>query len=329
VLSVVIPVYGCEPCLVSLASRLVGTLESLVASFEIVLVDDRDGSEAWTTIGRLAGEDSRVRGIRLSRNFGQHAAITAGLKAARGSWVIVMDCDLQDPPEEIPRLWAKAQEGFDIVYGRRAFKHGNAPRRLAGRMYFRLLSTFSGNDIEGEFGTFSLISRKVVDGFLHFRDQDRHYLLILRWLGFDWAAVDYEPAARTVGRSSYSFGRLIRHAMDGVFFQTTILLRWIVYLGFAFSLFGVLAAVGLVAAKLNGTIYPGWTSMAVISLLGTGFMITSTGVTGLYIGKVFDQVKDRPLFLVDRTTDPEADQPESMAPSASYEETELPMGRAR
>jgi polyisoprenyl-phosphate glycosyltransferase len=299
-ISVVVPVYGCTPCLVPLYERVTAALESLVEQFELVFVDDRGGDGAWEAIADLSRRDARVRGVRLSRNFGQHAAITAGLSAARGDWAVVMDCDLQDPPEEIPHLWAKAAEGFDIVYGRRKSKPTSPLRRLTARLYFKGLNFFTGAGIEGEFGSFSLISRDVIDGFLRFRDQDRHYLFILHWLGFDWAAVDYEPSVRHEGESSYSLGTLVKHGLNGMFFQTTVLLRWIVYFGFLLSTVGALLALYFITARLTGSAYPGWTSIAVILLLVSGFIIVSTGITGLYIGKVFEQVKDRPLFVVDR-----------------------------
>jgi polyisoprenyl-phosphate glycosyltransferase len=299
-ISVVVPVYRCTPCLTPLYERVVNAIEGLVAEFELVFVDDRGGDGAWETIAELSRRDRRVRGIRLSRNFGQHSAITAGLAAARGDWAVVMDCDLQDPPEEIPRLWAKAAEGYDIVYGRRKSKPTSAVRRLTARLYFKGLNVFTGAGIEGEYGSFSLISRDVIDGFLRFRDQDRHYLFILHWLGFDWAAVDYEPSVRHEGESSYSLSSLLRHGLDGMFFQTTVLLRWIVYFGFLLSVLGGLLALYFVVARLAGSAYPGWTSIAVILLLVSGFIIVSTGITGLYIGKVFEQVKERPLFVVDR-----------------------------
>lgn len=319
-ISVVVPVYRCTPCLQPLYERLVVALASTVERFEIVLVDDRGGDGAWEAIQALAAADARVRGIRLSRNFGQHAAITAGLAEARGAWMVVMDCDLQDPPEKIPQLYAKAGEGFDIVYGRRRQKPASLVRRATARLYFKALNRFTGAGIQGEFGSFSLISRKVADGFLRFNDQDRHYVLILHWLGFDWAAVDYTPSARHSGRSSYSFGALLRHGLDGVFFQTTVLLRWIVYLGFVLSLVGTLLATYLIISRLAGTAFPGWTSIAVISLLGSGFIIISTGITGLYIGKVFEQVKGRPLFLVDQTTDARAGALDDASPPLSAHE---------
>lgn len=302
-ISVVIPVYRCTPCLRPLYDRLVATLEAIGDDFEIVLVDDRGGDGAWPLIEELAECDGRVRGVRLSRNFGQQVAITAGLSASRGAWVVVMDCDLQDPPEVIALLRAKAREGYEIVYGRRKNKPTTFARRLTARLYFKALNVFTGARLQGEFGSFSLISRKVVDAFLRVRDRDRHYILVLHWLGFDWSSVDYEPAERHAGESSYSFVKLLRHAADGVFFQTTVLLRWIVYFGFVLATLGVLFAAYLIAARLTGNALPGWTSIAVITLIGSGSIITTTGITGLYIGKVFEQVKDRPLFVVDTSTD--------------------------
>jgi polyisoprenyl-phosphate glycosyltransferase len=264
------------------------------------MVDDRAEDGSWAEIERLVDLDETVRGILLSRNFGQHAAITAGLNHAQGTWVVVMDCDLQDPPEDIPRLYAKALEGHDIVFGRRLHKPTGAARRLLGRLYFWGIHVFGGARLDGQYGSFSVISRKVVDVFLTFRDQDRHYVMILTWLSFDTASVEYTPAARHSGHSSYSLSSLIKHALDGVFFQTTALLRWIVYLGFLLACAGGLLAVYLVSARFAGEIYPGWTSIVVAILLLGGFIILSTGITGLYIGKVFDQSRERPVFVVDR-----------------------------
>jgi glycosyltransferase involved in cell wall biosynthesis len=317
-ISVVVPVYRCTPCLAPLAERLRSVLGPMALPYEVVLVDDRGGEGAWEAICDLAADDPRFRGVRLSRNFGQHAAITAGLASARGRWVVVMDCDLQDPPELIPEMFAKALEGFDIVYGRRHQKPASFLRRVTARMYFKALNLFTGAGISGEFGSFSLISRKVVDGFLQFRDRDRHYIFILHWLGYDWAAVDYEPSARHAGKSSYSFRMLLKHGLEGVFFQTTVLLRWIVYLGFLLAGAGAAFALYLVWARLFETALPGWTSIAVITLVVSGFIVTSTGITGLYIGKVFEQVKDRPLFVVDRTTDPDG----ADAPSVAFHHIE-------
>src|SRR5215212_8738335 len=208
-LSAVVPVYGCRDCLQVLHARLSAALSDISPDYEIVLVDDRSPDRAWDVLEGLAERDPHTVAIRLSRNFGQHAAITAGLTEARGDWVVILDCDLQDPPEDIPRLYAKALDGYDIVFGRRKEKPTTWWRRQTARMYFRGLSVFSGASIDGQYGTFSLISRPVVDAFLRFKDKDRHYLFILYWLGFRTTSVDYEPAPRLAGESSYSLRTLI------------------------------------------------------------------------------------------------------------------------
>jgi dolichol-phosphate mannosyltransferase len=211
-----------------------------------------------------------------------------------------MDCDLQDPPENIPELYRKALEGHVIVLARRKKRRHSLFRRVAARMYFRLMNVLAIARFDGEFGSFSIISRKVVDAVLRFQDRDRHYLFILNWLGFRTATIEYEHGERHSGSSSYGFRHLVRHAVDGMFFQTTVLLRWIVYVGFWVSLAGFLLAAYYLYMYLAYSISPGFTSLAVLILLIGGFIIMSTGVAGLYIGKVFDQVKGRPLYVIDQ-----------------------------
>jgi dolichol-phosphate mannosyltransferase len=300
-LSVVVPVYGCRDCLRPLHQRLTTTLRAITSSYEIVLVDDCDRQGSWQVVAELAREDRAVKAFRLSRNFGQHAAITAGLAQSKGRWVVVMDCDLQDPPELIGELYRAAQAGNDVVLARRKRKRHSFFRRVAARLYFRLMKLLAKARLDGEFGSFSLISRKVVDALLRFQDQDRHYLFILNWLGFNTTAIEYEHAARHSGESSYTLRHLIRHALDGMFFQTTVLLRWIVYVGFWVSCAGFLLALYYVYMYLAHSIFPGFTSLAVLILLIGGFIIMSTGVAGLYIGKVFEQVKGRPLYVIDKS----------------------------
>ena len=298
-ISVVIPVFRCEECLRHLHERLDLALGQIPGEHEIILVDDRSPDESWGILRQLANEDESVRLIRLSRNFGQHAAITAGVEFARGRWIVVMDCDLQDPPEEIPRLYARAREGAEIVYARRTGRRGPWFRRTASRMYFRILNASLGTDFDPDYGNFTIISRKVRDAFLRFRDKDRHYLMILRWLGYEHASIDVAHAERYAGDSAYTLGTLIRFAMDGLFFQSTTLLRWSTYIGFGASLGGVVLAGFFVVNYFFENTYPGWTSLAVLILVIGGLTITTVGVAGLYIGKIFTQVKDRPLYVVD------------------------------
>jgi dolichol-phosphate mannosyltransferase len=298
-LSVVVPVYGCNSCLRTLHRRLRTTLDALTDEAEIVFVDDRSPDGAWATLQGLAAEDPGVRAVRLSRNFGQHYAITAGIAESRGRWVAVMDCDLQDEPEHLPRLYEKALEGHDIVLARRTRRRGSLARRVTGHSYYRVRNRLVGADMFTNYTNLSLISRKVAEAFLALRDRDRQYLLILQWLGFDRTEIEVDPAERHSGRSAYSWRALARVALDGMFFQSTVLLRWIVYAGFLLAAAGAALAFYALIVFALGRDVPDWTGLPVLILLLTGFIICSTGVTALYIGKIFEQVKGRPLYVVD------------------------------
>ena len=288
----------------------------MVSDFEIVLVDDGSPDDAWSMIRELTVRDSRVRALRLSRNFGQHSAITAGLAASRGRWVAVLDCDLQDPPEEIPRLYAKALEGYDVVLSRREERVESLPRRLAASAYFRFHNMIARGNLHTNYTNLSVISRKVVDSFLALRDHDRQYLLILHWLGYRRAELDVKQDERHAGRSSYTFRQLAKVAVDGVFFQSTVLLRLIIYFGFFLAFLGALLAAYAVVSWITGNHLPNWTALPMFGLLLGAFVIISGGVTGLYVGKIFDQVKGRPLFVVDEIIGDQSEPAAAQAASA-------------
>ncbi|GAC1577852.1 MAG: glycosyltransferase family 2 protein [Candidatus Dormibacteria bacterium] len=300
-LSVVVPVYDCAGCLRALHERLTATLAQLSTSYELVLVDDRSRDEGWAVLQRLANGDSHVRALRLSRNFGQHAAITAGLSEARGEWVVVMDCDLQEAPEDISRLW-EARDGVDVVRTIRRDRHHPRLKRWGSRIYRRLtLETETSPD----YSTLSLISARVVEAFLRLRDRDREYMIALDWLGFSSTTVEIDHSDRHDGASAYTPGRLVKVALDGMFFRSTVLLRLVVLTGFVVATAGVGLALFEVAdyfAQPSRTV-PGYTSLAVLLLVLAGLILVSVGVVGLYVGRIFEQVKDRPLFLVDQWAD--------------------------
>jgi polyisoprenyl-phosphate glycosyltransferase len=308
-LSVVVPVYACAGCLEALHERLTRSVSKIVERYELVFVDDRSIDDGWSVLQRLARADEHVRALRLSRNFGQHAAITAGLAQARGRWAVVMDCDLQEAPEDIPRLWA-ARTGYDIVRSIRRGRRHPRLKRWGSRMYRKLtLET----DIRPDYSTLSLISRRVIDAFLRLRDRDREYMIVLDWLGFDSTAVEIEHADRHEGKSGYSLGRLVSVALDGMFFRSTVLLRVVVLVGFVVASIGILIAAYEVIdyfAEPDSSV-PGYTSLAVLLLVLAGFIIVSVGVVGLYVGRIFEQVKDRPLFLIDSTAEGPDDMPDS------------------
>jgi len=299
-LSVVVPVYGCRDCLSDLHRRLTEQVAAITPDYELILVDDRSPDGSWTVLKALSEADPKVKAIRLSRNFGQHNAITAGLAASRGRRTVVMDCDLQDPPEEIPRLLDALGDGrYDLVLAQRESRADAWLRVAVARIYFKLLNTFMGTDIDGRFGTFSVLSRKVVDAYLELGDRDRHYLFVLHWLGFERGTVQVPHAERPSGRSSYRLTALIRHAVRGVFFQTTNVLLYIVCFGFLLAAAGMLLAIYDVILVALAHPPPGYTSVMVATIIIGGFIIVSTGVTGLYIGRVFEQVKGRPLYVID------------------------------
>jgi glycosyltransferase involved in cell wall biosynthesis len=317
-LSVVIPVYGCASCLAPLYERLTASVSTLVESYELVLVDDRSDDGGWEILQQLAARDRNVRAFRLSRNFGQHAAITAGLAQARGDWAVVMDCDLQEAPEDIPRLWAAAHEGYDVVRTIRRGRRHPPLKRWASRLYRQLtLET----DVRPDYSTLSLISRQVIDSFLRLRDRDREYMIALDWLGFDDTAIEIEHADRHEGESGYTLRRLFQVALDGMFFRSTVLLRVVVLVGFLVALAGIVLAGFEVLdyfAERNQRV-PGYTSLAVLVLVLAGFIIVSVGIVGLYVARIFEQVKDRPLFLIDSVAEgpPDAVTEKAQARTAS------------
>jgi polyisoprenyl-phosphate glycosyltransferase len=298
-MSVVVPVYGCASCLDALCKQLQVTLQAMTERFEIILVDDRSPDDSWSQLSALQDQYPAVKGIRLSRNYGQQIAITAGLASAQGDFAVVMDCDLQDPPSLIPDLLAKIREGYDLVVARRIERNDSSFRLLASRVYFWLISLLTKMPVNATEGAYSILSRKVIDSFLLFEEKERHYLFILRWLGFRMGAIEYVHQERHSGKSSYRLGTLIRLAIDGILFQATGLLRWIVGLGFLFAFFGMGIAIYLVWQRLTHTGLPGWTSLIVLILICTGVILVSLGIIGLYIGKIFDQAKQRPLYVVD------------------------------
>jgi glycosyltransferase involved in cell wall biosynthesis len=319
VISVVVPVYGCADCLGELHRRLTATLEGMGTSYELVLVDDGSRDDAWEVLRKLARDDPTLTAIRLSRNFGEEAAIAAGLSHASGRYVVVMDCDLQDAPEDIPRLHAAALQGHDVVFTRRAERGHSRARVAASRLYFSLMRRLFGGAVDPAYGNFSMISRRVADAIQRLGDSDRHYRAILAWAGFRQAEVQVDHAPRHAGESAYDLRALIRHAADGVFFQSATLMRYIVYAGLLWALAGLVLAIYFVVLYVAGAYDdpPGWTSLAVLILLTTGSVMITLGVTGLYIGRIFRQVKGRPLFLIDEVVVGEREGGE-LAPPETY-----------
>ena len=239
-ISIVTPVYGCCKSLNNLYERLNKTLSDITNDFEIIMVNDASPDNAWEAIKELAKKDDRVKGINLSRNFGQHYAITAGLDYANGDWVVVMDCDLQDQPEEITKLYNKAQEGYDIVFGRRAQRQDGFFKKLSSRLFYKVYDYFTESKIDNSVANFSIISQTVVKEMRKLREQNRSYPLFVNWLGFKRTNVDIEHSKREEGKSSYTLTKLINLAIDSVVAQSNKPLKLSIKFGFLMALFSLL-----------------------------------------------------------------------------------------
>ncbi len=309
-ISVVTPVYGCPESLDELYTRLAASLGELCEEWEIVMVNDASPDDSWQRIQRLAALDPRVRGVNLSRNFGQHYAITAGIDIARGDWVVVMDCDLQDRPEEIPKLYAKAQEGYQVVVGRRAQRRDSFLKRASSRLFGIAFRFFTRTKVDHSVGNFGIYGRDVIDGVCRMREQNRSFALFAHWVGFRRTAIDVEHSQRPRGSSSYTLRKLLRLAFDSIVSHSNRLLWLSVVLGFGLALVSLLGGLWLVIRYLTwGISVVGWTSLIVSVFFSTGLLICNIGVVGLYVGKIFDEVKRRPLYLVGETTFGRAGEP--------------------
>ncbi|MEB3195567.1 MAG: glycosyltransferase family 2 protein [Candidatus Sericytochromatia bacterium] len=301
--SVVSPVYGCNEGLLELCQRLKTSLECISANYEIILVNDASPDESWNTIRDLAAADPRVKGINLSRNFGQHRAITAGLDHASGEWVVVMDCDLQDVPEEIPKLYAAAQLGYDIVVGRRVERMDTWLKKFLSRAFHQVFSYFTERNSEHRIANFGIYSKKAISGIRSMREQHRAFSLFASWVGYRRLEIDVQHAIRPYGQSSYNFTKAFNFALDNILTHSDRMLRITVRLGLLMSLVSFSYAAWMILRYfLWATPVMGWTSLIVSIYLSTGLIIGALGIVGLYVGKIFDEVKRRPLYLIESTT---------------------------
>lgn len=302
-LSVVIPVYKAEHCLDELYLRLKTALETISLDFEIMLVEDCGGDGSWKAIERLAAADRRVKGFQFSRNFGQHYGITAGLDHCQGDWVVVMDCDLQDRPEEIPRLYAKAQEGYDIVLARRGTRRDPLLKRLTSWLFYKIFSYLADIEYDGDSGNFRIMSRKVVVNFCRMREQLRFFGGLVQWMGFPTADIEVEHAERSVGNTTYTFAKLWKLAAETIIAYSDKPLRLAVRIGFFMALFSFCYGTYILGhALLYGSPIPGWNSLIVSLYFIGGIIISILGIIGIYLGKTFDESKKRPLYIIRKAT---------------------------
>jgi len=301
-LSVVVPVFNERESVPELYRRLTGALAGAVSSFEIVLVDDGSNDGSWEMIRELAARDSRVKGLSFSRNFGHQMAFTAGLDHADGDAVVIMDADLQDPPELLPELVARWREGNDVVYAVRARRAGETAFKLfTAAAFYRLLRRITHVDIPVDTGDFRLMSRKAVEAFRRMPERHRFTRGMVAWLGFRQVGVSYERAARHAGETKYPLRKMLRLASDGITSFSYIPLQLASWVGLAVSASAFLALVAALAIRLGGGRMPAWAiAAAALALLG-GVQLLAVGLLGEYVGRVLDEAKGRPLYLVRET----------------------------
>jgi len=301
-ISVVTPVYGAPGALPELTERLTSTLQSLVGNdFEIILVNDGCPFNSWHGIKQVVENNEYVVGINLSKNFGQHNAIAAGLSKAKGEWVVVMDCDLEDLPEEIPKLYKATLAGADVVFGRRVSRQNSFFKKLSSKMFSKVFNFLSGVETDHSIANFSIISRKVVDSYNQMSEQHRPYSYFIGWLGFNRVDIDIAHAKRRHGKSSYTITKLFEFAIGSIISETNKPLKMTVKLGFIFSLVSFFYGIFLVYKWAIGDIVEGWTSVMVSIYFTTGILLGNMGLIGLYLGKVFNEVKARPIYIIAET----------------------------
>jgi glycosyltransferase involved in cell wall biosynthesis len=301
-LSVVVPVYNERESVPELYRRLTAALAPVVGSFEIVMVDDGSNDGSWQIIRELAARDSRVKGLSFSRNFGHQMAFTAGLDHADGDAVVIMDADLQDPPELLPELVARWREGYDVVYAVRARRAGETAFKLfTAAAFYRLLRRITHVDIPVDTGDFRLMNRKAVEAFRRMPERHRFTRGMVAWLGFRQIGVEYARAARHAGETKYPLRKMLRLASDGITSFSYLPLQLATWLGTAVSALAFLALVASVAVRLGGGRMPAWAIAAsALALLG-GIQLVAVGLLGEYVGRVLDEAKGRPLYLVRET----------------------------
>ena len=299
--SLVVPVFNEEAVLPILLLRLERLLQELDAPAEAIFVDDGSSDCSAIVLRQKAKDDPRFRYIGLSRNFGHQIAITAGMDAARGDAIIVMDADLQDPPEVIGDMIARWKDGFEVVYGRRLSREGESPfKTWTASLFYRLLARLSSVDIPRDTGDFRLIDRKVLDAFRAMPERDRFVRGMFAWLGFRQTEVAFHRLPRPAGETKYPLFKMLRLAVNGLVGFSDAPLRLAIWAGFAVSAFAALYALSVIVRALSGdpSLVVGWASIVIVVSFLSGINMILTGFMGLYIGSIYNEVKRRPLYVV-------------------------------
>lgn len=301
-LSVVSPVYHGENMLEELVARISKAVAPLTSDYEIILVNDCSPDASWEEIKNLCARDAKVKGINLAHNFGQPYAITAGLSYAQGDYIAVIDCDLQNKPEDLPALFLKAMEGYDIVSARRVHRDDTFLKRMSSAVFHRVYDFLSGFSTDKAVAEFGVYSKRIVKVYCSIPEYSRSFVELIHTLGFRKTGIDVMHDHRLEGKSSYNLSRLLRLSFNAIISNSNRPLQLAVTLGFIMSLFSFLMAVYNIFAKFAGwNEVAGYTTTVFSIWFVGGLLLFMMGILGLYIGKIFDQVKGRPVFIVQDT----------------------------
>jgi glycosyltransferase involved in cell wall biosynthesis len=299
-ISIVMPCYNTRESIQLIYQRLLTILKKCSDNFEIIFVDDGSPQNDWEVIEQIATNDQRVKLIKLIRNFGQQTAISAGLKYADSEWVVVMDADLQDKPEEIPKLLVKAKEGFDFVCARRQNRVDTFIKISYSAIFHRVFRILTGIETDNTVGNFGIYNRKVIDAFLKLPEQFRGFGLLIKWLGFKAAFVDVEHQDRVIGKTSYDFRKGLNLAIDAFIAFSDKPLKIAVWVGFFVSFLSLsFGFIVFIRALIGYRIVLGWTSLIFSIWFLSGVIILIMGILGLYVGKVFNETKHRPHYIIE------------------------------
>jgi dolichol-phosphate mannosyltransferase len=326
-LSVVAPVYNEESTIQEFYSRVCAALEGL--PFELVLVDDGSSDGTPIALDHIASTDPRVRVVFLSRNFGHQTALTAGLDHARGDAVVMLDADLQDPPELIVRMLDHWRAGCDVVYAVREQREGESRFKLAtARWFYRLFDKLAQVELQPNSGDFRLLDRRALDALLSMRERSRFLRGMTVWVGYRQAAVPYRRDPRYAGETKYTLSRMLRFSLDAISSFSHRPLQLATLLGFMISTLAFIAIPVVVVLRILGSYLPGFGSITIAVLLLGGIQLIAIGIIGEYVGRIYDEVKDRPLYLVKaRLNMSELRTPESPLPPVVAERDRLPEQR--
>jgi polyisoprenyl-phosphate glycosyltransferase len=302
-LSVVIPVYNESSLIDELIKRVKTNVMLITEDYEILIVDDGSQDNTWNLIESETKSENRIRGIKFSRNFGHHYAITAGLHNSNGEWVVVMDGDLQDRPEVIPDLYKKAQEGFDVVFVSRQNRPEKLYYRIAQKIFYWILRSLSGLDFDSRQANFSIINKKVVEAFKKFPENARFYGSTIKWLGFKRSFILADHGVRHSGKPSYTIRKRFKLASDIILSFSERPLKLAVTFGLLVTLSSIVMSIWLIIGALNFNFsVMGWPSIMASTFFLGGSILTVLGIIGIYLGRVFNQVKSRPLYIIDKVT---------------------------